>query len=301
MFSARGQSGARRPRDDVHGDGTEPSTVLAVTWKRVSLHGVSEIRAGCPGQDKIEVQARDHTCVFCGAAFATGDRMAHDDRPRERLWRRGLTSIGDEELLAILLGSGVRSRPAGAIAAEVMRASGGVVAVSRASLHELCQTAGIGSARAARIAAAFELGRRALEMEQRRDIIGSPEDIFRVIGPRLIGVQQEMFFAIGIDIRNQLLDIVEVARGTVHGVEVHPREVFRPLVRMAAAGAILAHNHPSGDPTPSAEDERLTERLRDVGDLVGIPIIDHVVISEAGYRSVAEWSFGMQSGDGVCV
>lgn len=218
--------------------------------------------------------------------------MALDDRPRERLWRRGLTSMGDEELLAIMLGSGMRSRPAKTIAADLMRSSGGVVAVSRASLHELRQVAGIGSARAARIAAGFELGRRALEAEQRRDVIGAPEDVFRIVGPRLLGVQQEVFFAIGIDIRNQLLDVVEVARGPVHGVEVHPREVFRPLVRMAAAGAILAHNHPSGDPTPSAADERLTERLREVGDLVGIPIIDHVVIGDAGFRSVAEWSFG---------
>lgn len=218
--------------------------------------------------------------------------MAFDDRPRERLWKRGLTAIGDEELLAIMLGSGMRSRPAQAIAAELMRSSGGVAAVSRASLHELIQVAGIGSARAARIAAGFELGRRAIETEQRRDVLGAPEDVFRIVGPRLVGVQQEIFFAIGIDIRNRLLDIVEVARGTVHGVEVHPREVFRPLVRMAAAGAILVHNHPSGDPTPSAADVDLTERLRDVGDLVGIPIVDHVVIGETGFQSVAEWSFG---------
>lgn len=200
--------------------------------------------------------------------------------------------MSDEELLTIMLGSGLRARPARAIAADLIRASGGVAAVSRASLHELVQVAGIGSARAALIAAAFELGRRALEAEQERDVLGDPEDVFRIVGPRLAGVQQELFFAIGIDIRNRLLDIVEVARGTVHGVEVHPREVFRPLVRMAAAGAILVHNHPSGDPTPSSADVDLTERLRDVGDLVGIPIVDHVVIGDGGFRSVAEWAFG---------
>jgi len=216
--------------------------------------------------------------------------MELDDRPRERLWRRGLTSIGDEELLAIMLGSGVRARPALAIAADLVRSSGGVVAVSRASLHELAQVSGIGSARAARIAAAFELGRRAIEAEQRRDILGAPDDVYRVVGPRLAGLQQEVFLALGIDIRNRLLEVVEIARGTVIGVEVHPREVFRPLVRMAAAGAILVHNHPSGDPTPSAADFELTQRMREVGELLGIPIVDHVVIGHAGFHSIAELS-----------
>jgi len=94
---------------------------------------------------------------------------------------------------------------------------------------------------------------------------------------------------IGVDIRNGLLDIVEVARGSVAGVEVHPREVFRPLIRMAAAGGVLVHNHPSGDPTPSPEDVALTRRLRQVGELLGVPIIDHVVTGDNAFRSVDEW------------
>jgi DNA repair protein RadC len=104
----------------------------------------------------------------------------------------------------------------------------------------------------------------------------------------LTGVAQEVFIVIGIDIRNNLLDVVECARGTVHGVEVHPREVFRPLVRMAATGGIVVHNHPSGDPTPSEDDVALTRRLRAAGDLVGIPIVDHVVIGHGAFRSIAE-------------
>jgi DNA repair protein RadC len=215
--------------------------------------------------------------------------MATNDRPRERLWQRGSSSIGDEELLAIILGTGVRARPALSIAAELVRASGGVVAVSRASPRELAQVTGVGIERAVRVAAAFELGRRAVEAEQRREVLGAPEDVHRIVGPRLAGLQQEVFLVIGVDIRNGLLDIVEVARGTVHGVEVHPREVFRPLVRMAAAGGVLVHNHPSGDPTPSPEDVALTRRLRAVGELLGIPIVDHVVVGDRGYRSVAEW------------
>jgi DNA repair protein RadC len=119
--------------------------------------------------------------------------------------------------------------------------------------------------------------------------VGRPEDVYRCVAARLAGLSQEVFLAIGVDIRNGLLDIVEVARGSVMGVEVHPREVFRPLVRMAAAGGVLVHNHPSGDPTPSAEDVDLTRRLREVGTLLGIPIIDHVVVGDRSFRSIAEW------------
>jgi DNA repair protein RadC len=214
---------------------------------------------------------------------------ANEDRPRERLWRRGVQVIGDEELLSILLGTGVRDHPALAVAGALVRFSGGVVALSRASPRELAQVTGVGEARAARITAAFELGRRALEAEQHRAMLASADDVFRCVAPRLAGLQQEVFLVIGVDIRNGLLDVVEVARGSVNGVEVHPREVFRPLVRMAAAGGVLVHNHPSGDPTPSHEDVELTRRLRAVGDVVGIPIIDHVVVSDRTFRSVREW------------
>jgi len=201
------------------------------------------------------------------------------ERPRERLLRRGASSLGDDELLAVVLDS----------TSDVVEASGGLPAVARASARELAQVAGIGRARAARLAAAFELGRRAVEAEQHRTLLAAPEDVFRCVSARLAGLQQEVFLAIGLDIRNGLLDVVEVARGTLIGVEVHPREVFRPLVRMAAAGAVLVHNHPSGDATPSAHDIDLTRRMRAVGEVLGIPVIDHVVVAECTFRSIAEW------------
>ncbi len=211
------------------------------------------------------------------------------ERPRERLWRTGTDAIGDAELLSIILGTGVRDHPALAVATELVRSAGGVACLSRASPRELAQVVGIGAARAARVAAAFELGRRAIDVEQHRATVGRPEDVYRCVTARLAGLAQEVFLVIGVDIRNGLLDIVEVARGSVAGVEVHPREVFRPLVRMAAAGGVLVHNHPSGDPTPSAEDVDLTRRLREVGRLIGIPIIDHVVVGDRSFRSIAEW------------
>jgi DNA repair protein RadC len=215
--------------------------------------------------------------------------LADHDRPRERLWRCGTQSLGDGELLSLLLGTGVRSRPAIEVASELVQAVGGIGALSRASPHELVQIMGIGAAQAARIAAAFELGRRAVEVVQHRRLLGQADDVFRCVAPRLAGLSQEVFIAIGVDVRNALLDIVEVARGGLAHVEVHPREVFRPLVRMSAAGGVLVHNHPSGDPTPSREDRELTQRMREVGRILGIPIIDHVVVGDRSFRSLAEW------------
>jgi DNA repair protein RadC len=215
----------------------------------------------------------------------------HDapERPRERLLRTGTITLGDKELLALLIGTGVRERPAIEVAADLMRRSGGITGIARASPRELALINGIGTAGAARIAAAFELGRRVVDLMHHRQSLSRPEDVYRVLSPRFTGLTQELFLAVGVDIRNGLLDVVEVARGTVASVEVHPREVFRPLIRMAAAGAVLVHNHPTGDPTPSREDIELTRRLRQVGRVIGIPIVDHVIIGDRQYCSICEW------------
>jgi DNA repair protein RadC len=215
----------------------------------------------------------------------------HDvtERPRERLLRTGTVTLGDKELLALLIGTGVRERPVLEVAADLMRRSGGIVGISRASPRELTVVTGIGSAGAARIAAAFELGRRSVDLAHHRQLLSRPEDVYRVLSPRFAGLTQELFVAVGVDIRNGLLDVVEVARGSLASVEVHPREVFRPLIRMAAAGALLVHNHPSGDPTPSREDVDLTRRLREIGRMIGIPVVDHVIIGDRQYCSICEW------------
>jgi len=192
--------------------------------------------------------------------------------------------LGDDDLLAAVLGT----RSARVIAGGLIAAAGGLAALSRASPRELAQIARISEAAAARVAAAFELGRRALEAAPQLQRLLGPDDLARRLRPRVAGLQQELFFAVGIDVRNRVLDIVEIARGTVHGVDVHPREVFRPLVRMAAAGGLVAHNHPSGDPTPSCEDIALTRRLREVGRIVGIPLVDHVIVGASESCSIAE-------------
>lgn len=193
------------------------------------------------------------------------------------------------ELLAVVLGTGTRGMSAGALAEAILGSVGGLVPLARAAPRELVSVPGIGSARAARIVAGFHLCRRAIEMQPPAGAsVRSPEDVFARLRPRLAGLAQEVFVVLALDVRNVIIDEIEVARGHLCGVDVHPREVFRPLIRRAAAAAVVAHNHPSGDPTPSREDVELTRRLRQVGELVGIPVLDHIVVGAAGYTSLAE-------------
>lgn len=211
------------------------------------------------------------------------------DRPRERLWRMGAHALPDRELLGIVLGTGIRDRPAAEVAAHAIRNAGGLHALSRASPHELAQNSGIGHERGARVAAAFELGRRAVAHTAQRASIAGPEDLWRLLAPRFAGLTQEIVVVVGLDVRNRLIDTVEIARGSVASVDIQAREVFRPLLRMAAFAAVLAHNHPSGDPTPSAEDIRLTRQFRQAGELLGVPLVDHVILGDATFCSLCEW------------
>lgn len=216
--------------------------------------------------------------------------MTDDDRPRERVLAHGGEHVSDRDLVAVILGTGAGGRSAETIADDVLRNAGGLIALSRASPRELTGVVGIGEARAVRVAAAFHLGRRAVERARATEVaLVSPADVWKRLRTRVAGLHQEVFVVLAIDARNTVIEELEVARGTLTGVDVHPREVFRPLVRVSAAAAVVAHNHPSGDPTPSAEDVELTRRLREAGHLLGIPIVDHIVIADRGYTSLAEW------------
>jgi DNA repair protein RadC len=218
-------------------------------------------------------------------------------RPRERLCLGGPSDISDAELVALILGTGRPGTDAVALARELIDDAGSLTALARVPPAELAQHRGIGSARAARLAAAFALGRRALLHDRPAGaILTTPPDVHTYVWPRLAGLEHELFILIAMDIRNSVITDLEIARGTVNGVDVHPREVFRPLIRCGAAAAIVVHNHPSGDPTPSFEDIVLTERLHTVGSLIGIPVTDHIILTAHRSLSVAAWLSGRMSG-----
>jgi DNA repair protein RadC len=222
------------------------------------------------------------------AATRTTNNSATADRPRERLFARGAQQLLDAELVALVLGTGVSGVPARRLAEHLIEGAGGLVPLSRAAPGELVGERGVGAARAARLAAAFELGRRGLDAVDRGEPLIAPAAVYRRLRSRLVGLAQEVAIALALDAHNHVIAEVEIGRGEATGVMVHPREVFRPLIRHGAAAGIVAHNHPSGDPTPSRDDRLLTRRLLEAGELLGIPLLDHVVIADRGYRSVVE-------------
>ena len=211
------------------------------------------------------------------------------NKPRERILTFGVEQASVEELLATVLGTGSRGVPAIELARHVLTHMGGIAGLARATPRELTTVSGIGEARAVRLASAFRLARYASAERRTEVAITCAEDVFTLLQPRVCGLAQEVFGVLGLDARNTIIAQIEVARGTLTNVEVHPREVFRPLIRSSAAATILFHNHPSGDPTPSVEDVTLTIRLRQVGELVGIPVLDHIILGDGEYTSVAEY------------
>jgi DNA repair protein RadC len=215
------------------------------------------------------------------------------DRPRERLWTAGASALTTAELVAILLGTGSRGR-------GVLETATGLLELGRGSLRrlaarpapELLRAAGVGPTKAARLVAAFELGQR-LARESRPALprIREPEDVVRLLEGRLRDLQVEEFHLLALDSQSQVMREVLVTRGLLNSSLVHPREVFRPAIAEAAAGVIVVHNHPSGDPTPSAEDRAVTRQLVSAGQLLDLPLYDHVII--AGDRFVSFAAAGL--------
>jgi DNA repair protein RadC len=215
--------------------------------------------------------------------------VAPHDRPREKLERVGPGALGDNELLAVVLGHGVASAGALDLANAVLEATGGLTGLVRASADELRRIPGIGPARAAQIIAALESGRRTLLRGRRERLrILNAIDVARLLVPQFGTKPVEHFGVVLLDTRHQVLRTSIVSIGTLDTSVVHPREVFREATVAGAAALILFHNHPSGDPRPSDEDVTLTRRLIAAGELMGITVLDHVVLAERGFHSLRE-------------
>ena len=211
------------------------------------------------------------------------------DRPRERLWSLGPAALTTVELLAILLGTGGGGQDVLAIASTLLEVNeGSLRRLVRRPQAELLRVAGVGPTKAGRLLAAFELGAR-FTREERPPVprIREPEDVFRLFGSRLRDLQVEEFHLLALDSQSQVLREVLITRGLLNSSLVHPREVFRSAIAEAAAGIIVVHNHPSGDPTPSAEDRAATKQLVSAGRLLDLPVYDHVIIAGDRYVSFA--------------
>ena len=215
------------------------------------------------------------------------DRILPGDRPREKLLARGAATLGANELLAVILGSGTNGSSALELANELLERAGGVAGLNQLSPSALAQLRGLKDARAARILAALELGRRAAcPVDAERPRFRLPEDAAKYLLPRFGTKPLEEFGVLVLDTRNRLKRLEVVSTGCLNGALVHPREVYREAAIQQAAAIIAFHNHPSGDPAPSSEDRALTERLAKAGKILGIDLLDHVIVAPSRY-----WSF----------
>ena len=214
--------------------------------------------------------------------------VATYDRPREKLERLGAAALGDNELLAIVLGHG-RARASALDLANALLVAGGLSGLVRARHGELRKLPGIGAARAAQVLAAIELGRRTLARAgEIRPQLSSPRAVAEFLLPQFGNRPVEQFGVLLLDTKHRVLRAAVLSIGTLDASIVHPREVFREAAAAGAAAIVLFHNHPSGDPEPSDDDVRLTERLMAAGVLMGIDVIDHVVLADAKYYSFRE-------------
>ena len=212
-----------------------------------------------------------------------------EDRPREKLARLGAAGLSDHELVAVVLSVGTRRAGALALAAAVLATTGGLRGLARAGPAQLSHVSGLGPARAARLLAALELGRRALlRASDDRPQFAMPADVARWLLPQYGARPVEQFGVVLLDTKNRLLKVSIVSVGSLDATVVLPRDVFREAALKGAAALVLFHNHPSGDPTPSGDDIAITKRLEAAGQVMGIAVLDHVVLGDAGYFSFKE-------------
>lgn len=211
------------------------------------------------------------------------------ERPRERLQRFGAEVLSSQELLALILGRGIKGESVMVTAQRLLSRFGNIKAISQATIEELSQIKGIGPAKASQIKACFELGRRQDLDPEIKDIdFQNPQSLVAVIKTSIQDKAKEHFKLILLNSRNKVIGISTISIGTLDSNLVHPREVFKEAISHSAASVVLVHNHPSGDPEPSEDDLTITKRLTEAGKILGIEVIDHIIIAKNNHFSFKE-------------
>ena len=210
------------------------------------------------------------------SSFTVHD-LPRTERPRERFALYGPEALSTYELLAIILGNGIRGESVLLLAQKVLKAFGSLKGLSQASVEELSAIKGIGLARAVQIRAIFELGKRIEQNQNEKIVISNPADVAKIVGPRLNHKQKEHFLILSLGTRNTVKKISEITVGILDSSLIHPREVFKEAIQSLASSIILVHNHPSGDPNPSEADIEITKKMVKTGSIIGIKVLDHVI------------------------
>ncbi|MFD0962327.1 RadC family protein [Paenibacillus chungangensis] len=218
--------------------------------------------------------------------------VPHEERPRERMMRYGAEALSHAELLAILLRTGTQRQSAIHLAGVVLKQCGSLRNLMDLSMEELTAIKGIGPAKAVQLRAGIELGRRMIRSKLPDVVtVRSPKDAADYLMEDLRYLKKEHFVCLFLNTKNHIIARETLSMGTLNASLVHPREVFRAAIKCNSASIICAHNHPSGDPAPSPEDIRLTKRLAEAGQLVGIDILDHIVIGDGRFVSLKEQGY----------
>ncbi|MFO0753096.1 MAG: DNA repair protein RadC [Thermodesulfovibrionales bacterium] len=211
------------------------------------------------------------------------------ERPRERLLKHGAESLSDAHLLAILLRTGSGEGGVLSLALSLLERFHMLRSIDAASLAELRALKGLGTAKIAQLKAAFELGKRLMsESSEGKPSFSSSHALYTYFAPRFKNLKKEYFIGVLLDAKNRLLRECKISEGTLTNSLIHPREAFKEAVKESAASVIFVHNHPSGDPAPSRDDLAVTERLKGAGEIMGIPLLDHVIIGDGRYVSLKE-------------
>jgi DNA repair protein RadC len=219
--------------------------------------------------------------------------MPSDERPRERLERYGAATLQTSELLAIILRVGIRGENVMELASRLLRDYGGLGGLAAADMGQLCAEHGLGVAKAAQLKAALELGRRLSVLAPgERPQIGRPGDVANLVAGELEYLPQEQLRVLCLDTKHRVIWQQTIYQGTVDSSAVRAAEVFKPAVTRSCPAIVVVHNHPSGDPTPSPEDVRTTERLAKAGEYLDIELLDHLVIGRGRFVSLKERSLG---------
>jgi DNA repair protein RadC len=213
-----------------------------------------------------------------------------EPRPRQKLTRDGAQSLSDVELLSILLGSGSGEHSPTARAQKILEKYHGLRGLAAMPIEKLTKSKDFGPVKSQEIVACIELGRRlyARAPQNENPIVASPQDVADYLMPRLTDPKKEHFFAVLLDVKSRVIRLHTVSIGTLDSSLVHPREVFKEAIAASSSSVIVAHNHPSGDPSPSSEDKKVTTRLVEAGKLLGIDVLDHIVFGEDQWCSLKQ-------------
>jgi len=223
---------------------------------------------------------------MCDKSFTLHD-LPQEDRPRERLKKVGVDNLSIQELLALVVEKGRKGKSVLSVSQNLLARFGNLAKMKEASVEELQEVDGIGFATACKLKAALKLGEKALSKHNKYDYnITTPKEVFELLKNDLGNKKKEHFKILSLNTRKKLISIDDISVGILDSSLAHPREIFKPAIQNSAASIILVHNHPSGDPTPSNDDIKMTERLIKAGKIMGIEIDDHVIISDNLFASL---------------